>query len=230
MAPRSTLALDAAGLFHIYREGELETVALRGVQVQLAFGEWVSVVGPSGSGKSTLLLVLAGLMEPSGGFVMVDGRDVTRLDEAARAEMRRSKIGGIMQRDNLHPALSVAENVALPLELAGWPRGKITSRVDGLLERVGLAERRVNRPHQLSGGEAQRAAIAVALAPEPEVLIADELTGELDAATTESMLDLLETVRRDENVAILTVTHNSLVAARADRRLELHDGVLADAA
>jgi ABC-type lipoprotein export system ATPase subunit len=217
-------------LFHIYREGELETVALRGVQLQLDFGEWVSVVGPSGSGKSTLLLVLAGLLEPSGGFVMIDGRDVTRLDEAARAQMRRSKIGVIMQRDNLHPALSVAENVALPLELASWPRAQVTSRVDGLLGRVDLVERRTNRPHQLSGGEAQRAAIAVALAPEPEVLIADELTGELDAATTESMLDLLETVRRDENVAILTVTHNDLVAARADRRFELHDGVLTDAA
>jgi ABC-type lipoprotein export system ATPase subunit len=217
-------------LFHIYREGDLETVALRGVELQPHFGEWVSVAGPSGSGKSTLLLVLAGLMEPSGGYVMIDGRDVTRLDEAARAEMRRSKIGVIMQRDNLHPALTVAENVALPLELAGWSRAKIRERVDELLLRVGLADRRANRPHLLSGGEAQRTAIAVALAPGPEILIADELTGELDSATTESMLDLLETVRRDEHVAILTVTHNDLVAARADRRLELHDGVLANAA
>lgn len=215
--------LDGRGLYHIYRSDRLETIALRGADIALAPAEWVSVVGPSGSGKSTLLNVLGGLMTPSAGEVLMEGQDIGRLDEAARARLRRTKLAVVMQRDNLHPLLTVRENVALPLELAGVP-AKL--RVAELLERVGIADRARNRPHQLSGGEAQRAAIAVGLAGRPQVLLADEPTGELDEITAEALLDLLSELREESAMAILTVTHNPRVAARADRRLSMVDGVL----
>ena len=221
----SRCVLEGIGLYHIYREAELETIALRGTDIRLHAGSWVSVVGPSGSGKSTLLHVLGGLMTPSAGQVLMDGGDVGRMDEAARAELRRTKIGVMLQRDNLHPLLTVAENVALPLELAGR---RDRRRVAELIDRVGLADRSRNRPHQLSGGEAQRAAIAVTLAGRPEVLLADEPTGELDEETAAIVLDLLASLRDDLGVSILTVTHNPIVAAAADRRQVMLDGLLHD--
>jgi ABC-type lipoprotein export system ATPase subunit len=222
-------AIRARGLYHIYRGADAETVALRGANLALQATEWVSIVGPSGSGKSTLLHVLTGLIEPSGGEVIVDGQDITRLDETARAHLRRETIGVVLQRDNLYPSLTVAENVALPLDLAGVGRRESAERVRSLLHRVGLADRSSHRAHQLSGGEMQRTAIALALAPRPKVLIADEPTGELDASTTESILDLLREETRRENTAMLMVTHNPRVAAAADRQLVMSDGVLRDA-
>jgi len=220
--------VDAKGLYHIYREGELETVALRGAELTLAPGEWVSVVGPSGSGKSTLLHVLAGLLEPSGGQVMMGGRDITRFADADRARLRRSTVGVVLQRDNLHPQLTAAQNVALPLELAGAGR-EARQRASELLDRMSLRARSAARPHRLSGGEAQRVAIAVAIAGRPRLLLADELTGELDETNTETVLDLLAEVRASEQTTILTVTHNQRVAERADRRLIMQDGVLHEA-
>ncbi len=218
-----TCVLEGIGLYHIYREAELETIALRGTDIALHAGSWVSVVGPSGSGKSTLLHVLAGLMTPSAGQVLIDGGDVGRMDEAARAQLRRTKIGVMLQRDNLHPLLTVSENVSLPLELAGRPDRR---QVADLIDRVGLSDRARNRPHQLSGGEAQRASIAVTLAGKAEVLLADEPTGELDEVTAASVLELLATVRDEMGMAIMTVTHNPMVAAAADRRLVMRDGLL----
>ena len=224
----SVWAVRATGLYHIYRGVDSETVALRGADVALAANEWVSIVGPSGSGKSTLLHVLTGLIEPSGGEVIVDGSDITRLDETGRARLRRETIGVVLQRDNLYPTLTVAENVALPLELAGVNRKRAAVRVRELLERVGLSDRSSHRAHQLSGGETQRTAIALALAPRPKVLIADEPTGELDAVTTDSILALLREETRREHTAMLMVTHNPRVAAAADRQLVMCDGVLRD--
>jgi len=224
----SVWAVRATGLYHIYRGVDSETVALRGADVALAANEWVSIVGPSGSGKSTLLHVLTGLIEPSGGEVIVDGSDITRLDETGRARLRRETIGVVLQRDNLYPTLTVAENVALPLELAGVNRKRAAVRVRELLERVGLSDRSSHRAHQLSGGETQRTAIALALAPRPKVLIADEPTGELDAVTTDSILALLREETRREHTAMLMVTHNPRVAAAADRQLVMSDGVLRD--
>jgi ABC-type lipoprotein export system ATPase subunit len=217
--------LAGLGLYHIYRDAELETIALRGADIAIAAGEWVSVEGPSGSGKSTLLNVLGGLMTPSAGQVLMDGGDVGRMDEADRAHLRRTKIGVMLQRDNLHPLLTVAENVALPLELAARPA---RPRVGQLLDRLGLTDRAGSRPHQLSGGEAQRAALAVTLAGGPEVLLADEPTGELDEATADVLLKLLASMRDENGMAILTVTHNPLVADAADRRLEMRDGLLTE--
>lgn len=217
------LALEASGLYHVYREPEFETVALRGAALTLERGRWIAVSGPSGSGKSTLLHVLCGLLEPTGGKVMVDGRDVTRLDEAGRSEFRRTSLGVVMQRDNLHPALSALENVALPLRLNGVSHREARRRAAEALERVGLAGRAKHRPKQLSGGEAQRVAIAVALVPDPKILVADEPTGELDTVTTKAVLDILDAVR-SSGTAVLTVTHNHLVADQADRCLIMRDG------
>jgi putative ABC transport system ATP-binding protein len=217
------------GVYHIYRETEVETVALRGADLVLHEGSWASLMGPSGSGKSTLINVIAGLLDPSGGSVMIDGEDITRLPAPERARKRRRSIGLVMQRDNLHPLLDVAENVALPLRLDGRRPREARARADELLARVGLADRRAHRVDQLSGGEAQRAAIAVAVAPRPRVLLADEPTGELDQETAEWVLALLDELR-SEGTALLTVTHNPRVAERADRRLEMRDGVVVDVA
>jgi ABC-type lipoprotein export system ATPase subunit len=221
--------IEASGLYHIYREAEVETVALRGAQLALPAAAWTSVTGPSGSGKSTLLHVLAGLLPPSGGSVRLDGEDLTRLSPPERARRRRRDIGVVLQRDNLHPLLDVEGNVALPLRLDGRPAREVRARVAWLLEQVGLLDRRRHRPAQLSGGEAQRAAVAVALAARPRVLLADEPTGELDEAGTAHLLELLATLRGQEGTTILTVTHNPQVADRADRRLQMRDGLVVDA-
>jgi ABC-type lipoprotein export system ATPase subunit len=221
-----TTAIEGRGLYHIYRERDVETVALRGAYITVEPGSWTSVMGPSGSGKSTLVHVLSGLLEPSGGAVLVDGQDISRLAASERAVRRRRHIGVVLQRDNLHPLLDVAGNVALPLRLDGRPRSEVRARVRELLDAVGLGDRTRQASRQLSGGEAQRVAIAAALAPRPAVLLADELTGELDGRTTSTVLDVLDTLRRHEGTAILTVTHNPLVAERSDRRLEMRDGLV----
>ena len=221
-------AVEARGLYQIYRETGVETVALRGAELVLEPASWTSLMGPSGSGKSTLLLVLAGLLEPSGGSVLIDGQDITRLSPPDRARMRRRNVGLVMQRDNLHPLLDVADNVALPLRLDGRDAGEIRSRVDDVLYKVGLTDRRDHRVGQLSGGEAQRAAIALAVAPRPRLLLTDEPTGELDEATASDVLDLIDGLRT-EGTAVLTVTHNVQVAERADRRLTMRDGEVVDA-
>ena len=228
MSERTGAAMEARGLYHIYREADVETIALRGAGLVLEPATWTSIMGPSGSGKSTLVYVLAGLVEPTGGSVVVDGQDITRLPPADRARWRRQRVGVVLQRDNLHPLLDVADNIELPLRLEGRSRGQIRTRVDQLLDEVGLADRRRHRGGQLSGGEGQRAAIAVALAPEPKVLLADEPTGELDEATAAGVLDLLGSLRTQEGASVLTVTHNPQVAERADRRLTMRDGEVLD--
>jgi ABC-type lipoprotein export system ATPase subunit len=220
-------AVEARGLYQIYRETEVETVALRGAELVLDPASWTSLMGPSGSGKSTLIHVIAGLLEPSGGSVMIDGEDITRLAAPERAQRRRRSIGVVLQRDNLHPLLDVADNVALPLRLDGRSSDDVQVRVEELLRQVGLLDRRRHRVGQLSGGEAQRAAIALAVAPRPRVLLTDEPTGELDEATAEGVLDLLDELR-SEGTAVLTVTHNPRVAERADRSVTMRDGEVVD--
>jgi ABC-type lipoprotein export system ATPase subunit len=220
--------IEAKGLYHIYREAELETVALRGADLGLARGTWTSVMGPSGSGKSSLLHVMAGLIEPSGGSVMIDGQDLTRLPPPERARRRRSRIGVVLQRDNLHPLLDVADNVALPLRIDGRSARDARGTVSDLLQRVGLGDRRRHLVGELSGGEKQRAAIAVALAPRPQVLLADEPTGELDEVTAADVLDLIAAIRAEAGTTVMTVTHNVDVAARADRRVTMRDGLVID--
>lgn len=221
--------LVAHDLFHIYCEGDVRTVALRGAEVSLEYATWTSIMGPSGSGKSTLLHILAGQIEPSAGSVTVDGEDVTRLTPARRVDWCRRSVGLVLQRDNLHPLLDVVDNIALPLRLQGQSATEIEERVDELARQVGLGDRRYHRVGQLSGGETQRAAIAVALAPRPKILFADEPTGELDEATAAEILDLLTTQVARDGTAILTVTHNEKVNERASRKLLMRDGVVIDA-
>ena len=222
-------SMEARGLYHIYRELDVETVALRGAGLMLEPASWTSIMGPSGSGKSTLLYVLGGLITPTGGSVFVDGEDLTRMPLADRSRWRRQRVGVVLQRDNLHPLLDVGDNIALPLRIDGRPPREIRARVDQLLAEVGLTERKRHRIGELSGGEMQRAAVALALAPEPQVLLADEPTGELDEATASTVLDLFASVRT-QGASVLTVTHNPLVADRADTRFTMRDGEVFDVA
>jgi putative ABC transport system ATP-binding protein len=213
-------ALEAFDIYRFFHAGEEETLALRGVSLALDTGEMVALMGPSGSGKSTLLACLAGLDEPDGGYVTLLGRRLTRRPEAERAAMRASDIGIVLQSGNLFDHLSVEENVALQMSLA---RKFDARRLSNVTEMVGISERRQARPSQLSGGEAARAGLAVALAAAPTVLLADEPTGEVDAETEEHILGLLEAHRRAGG-AILVATHSDAVARRADRVVGLLDG------
>lgn len=227
-APATRPVMEAVGLYHIYREATLETVALRGADLALEEGSWTSVMGPSGSGKSTLLHILAGLLEPSGGQVLMGGEDLTRLPPPERARRRRRSIGIVLQRGNLHPLLDVSGNVELPLRLDGQAAREARGRAEELLGSVNLLDRRRHPTGKLSGGEAQRVAIATAVAPRPRVLLADEPTGELDESTAAAVLDLLDDVRLREGTALLTLTHNPQVAERADRGLTMRDGLVVD--
>jgi putative ABC transport system ATP-binding protein len=221
-----TAALEAESLYRFYHAGDDETLALRGVSLTVDGGEIVAVTGPSGSGKSTLLACLAGLDEPSGGMVRVAGRRLSRRPEAERAAMRAAHIGMLWQSDNLVEHLSVAENVALARRLAPAADPGRRAATAELLAEVGLQARAHARPSQLSGGELARAGLAVALANGPAILLADEPTGELDAATAARILSLLRR-RADAGGAVVLVTHDPDVAAMADRTVALADGRLA---
>jgi putative ABC transport system ATP-binding protein len=216
--------LQVQDLYKIYKEGEIETVALRGANLTVQAGEFVAIRGRSGAGKSTLLHIIGGLALPSAGKVIVHGTDISKLDEARRALFRREQIGMIYQTDNLVPFLTALENVMLPMQIAGY-RGS-EGRARQLLEHVGLASRAHHKPGMLSGGERQRVAIAVALANEPRLLLADELTGELDTATAERVMDLLAKLNAAYGLTLLIVTHNKSVAARAARQITIADGQL----
>ena len=217
-------ALEAFDLYRFYHAGEEETLALRGVSLHVDAGEIVAVVGPSGSGKSTLLACLAGLDEPDGGHVELLGRRLTRRPEPERAAMRAAGIGILLQSGNLFDHLSVEDNVRVQMRLArkvdeGW--------LNDLIDLVGLRARRRARLSELSGGEAARAGLAVALAAAPPVLLADEPTGEVDAATEADIVALFDMHRR-EGCAIVLVTHSAVLAAHADRVVRLTDGRIID--
>jgi putative ABC transport system ATP-binding protein len=219
-----TRALEAHDLYRFYHAGEDETLALRGVSFHVDLGETVALVGPSGSGKSTLLACLAGLDEPDGGYVMLRGKRLTRRPEAERAKRRAADVGVLLQSGNLLEHLSVADNVALPMHLA---RAFDTRRQTELLTRVGLQERREARPSELSGGEAARAGLAVALACSPTVVLADEPTGEVDADTEQQILEIFAEHCRAGG-ALVIATHSDALAARADRVVRLRDGRVVD--
>jgi putative ABC transport system ATP-binding protein len=224
-APEVAL-LAARGVFKIYKEGLIETVALRGASLELPRGHLTSLVGPSGSGKSTLISLLAGLALPSAGQIVIGGQDITRLDEGERGRLRSERIGLVFQSGNLIPFLTALENVELAMRLRD--RKGFSGRARELLGEVGLGHRLHHRPRQLSGGEVQRVAVAVALANEPELLLADELTGELDSATAEQVMGVLAHAWHQRRLTILLVTHNQELAALADRRLHLIDGLVTE--
>ena len=215
-------ALILQNLYKIYKEGVIETVALRGAELKVDSGEFVAITGRSGAGKSTLLNLIGGLAIPSAGQVVIDGEDITRMNEGERAAFRRDHIGIVYQMDNLIPFLSALENVMLPMQAA--KRSHSESRAVQLLEEVGLMERLNHKPAQLSGGERQRVAIAIALANEPSLLLADELTGELDSQTADKVMDILGALNASRKLTLVVVTHNKTVAARARRQVTIADG------
>lgn len=216
--------LQLHDLYKIYKEGDIETVALRGARLAVQPGEFVAITGRSGAGKSTLLSLVGGLATPSAGRIVIEGIDLARLSEHERAAFRRRKLGIIYQADNLIPFLTARENVMLPMQLAR--RKDADRRARALLEEVGLGQRVQHRPAMLSGGERQRVAIAVALANEPALLLADELTGELDTATAGKVMDVLATLNAERRLTLIVVTHNRQVAARAQRQVLIADGQL----
>jgi putative ABC transport system ATP-binding protein len=210
-------ALQGFELYRFYHAGDDETAALRGVNVRLEPGELVALVGPSGSGKSTLLTCLAGLDEPDGGHVEIMGQRLSRRSEATRARLRARHIGILMQSGNLFDHLTVASNIALQIRLSG------KHNRDSLLERIGIGELADALPSELSGGEAARAGLAVALAADPDILMCDEPTAEVDAETERRILEFLDEKRR-RGCAVLVATHSAALARQADRVLHVSDG------
>jgi putative ABC transport system ATP-binding protein len=207
-----------------YRSGGGALAVLRNVSFDVATGETLAIVGPSGSGKTTLLGLLAGLDTPTTGAVLLDGTDLAKLDEDARARLRGDRVGFVFQSFQLVPTLTALENVQVPLELRGM--GGSSERAKDLLERVGLGHRIHHFPTQLSGGEQQRVAIARAFVNKPRVLFADEPTGNLDGATGERIVELLEQLNREDGTTIILVTHDPALAARLGRSIRLADGVV----
>jgi putative ABC transport system ATP-binding protein len=224
MAPAVISLVD---VIRVYREADVETIALRGIDLEIAAGEFVAIMGRSGSGKSTLLGLLAGSDRPTAGRVVVDGIDLSRAEEDQRASLRGAHVGIVFQSQNLVPFLDLVENIRLAAELAGRPVEPAAAR--SILARVGLEERDGHRPAQLSGGEQQRAALAAVLVTKAPVVLADEITGELDSVNAELLLDLLVEIHHAEGMTLVLATHDPIVAARADRLVELRDGrVVAD--
>ena len=199
---------------------------LKGIDLKIPRGQFAAVMGPSGSGKSTLLGLLAGLDTPTSGRILLDGEDITFLNEDQMALLRGRKIGFVFQSYHLVPSLTAEENVLLPLELAGNGHGG-RARARQLLERVGLGARRDHYPVQLSGGEQQRVALARAFALQPPILLADEPTGNLDSATGEVVLELLLALNREQGATMVLVTHEQSIARCADRSIVLRDGLIA---
>jgi putative ABC transport system ATP-binding protein len=218
-----TALLEADRLYRFFHAGDDEALALQGVSLRAEPGELIAVTGPSGSGKSTLLSCLGGLDEPDGGSVRIAGERLSRRPEAERARVRARRIGFLFQQFNLVGHLSVGQNVALAQRLAG-ARPSAPHR-DELLDRCGLRHRAAALPGTLSGGELARAGLAVALANAPDVILADEPTGELDTTTAERVLALLQE-RAGEGAAVVIVTHSAEVAAAANRQLRLRDGAV----
>jgi putative ABC transport system ATP-binding protein len=224
----SSLILEARDLVKTYPAGSGTVEALRGASLSVTSGEFVALMGPSGSGKSTMLQLLGGLDEPTSGTVVIDGIDVTALDEEHRTLTRRRKTGFVFQFFNLIPLLSVSENVALPFLIAGGSLGEHRERVDELLRLVGLVDKADARPDELSAGEQQRVALARALAASPAILLADEPTGNLDFTTGIEILDLLWDSCDRLGQTIVLVTHDARAAAYADRVLVIRDGRVRD--
>lgn len=214
------------GVTKAYRQGAEQVKALQDVDLDIADGEFVAVTGKSGCGKSTLLHVIGGLEGVSAGRLQFRGKDISRFDEAQLTRYRRDQVGIVFQSFNLMPLLTIVENVALPQILAGAPSHEALRLAGDWLERVNLAHRRDHKPHQVSGGEMQRAAIARALINRPALLLADEPTGNLDSAHATQVLQLFADLQRQEQLTVVMVTHALEAAQFADRVLKMQDGRL----
>lgn len=219
-----TVLLRASNLTRTYSSAAGDVHACVDVSLEVSAGELVVVRGPSGAGKSTLLNLLGTLDKPTSGTIEIDGKEVTALGEDALATIRRDHLGFIFQSFGLVSILSAAENVELPLRIAGVPAAERTERVDEALERVGLEKHAEQRPSELSGGQQQRVGIARAIVSRPHILIADEPTGQLDSRTAASIMDLLAVLAHEQGLAAIVSTHDPLLVARADRVIDIHDG------
>jgi putative ABC transport system ATP-binding protein len=221
-------AVELRRLTKAYREGEAERVVFRDIDVTIRRGEIAVLVGRSGSGKSTLLNLVSGIDVPTSGAVLVDGTDITRLDERGRTLFRRERVGFVFQFFNLIPLLTVEENLRLPLELTGRDDPEGRARARALLERVGLADRARSFPDRLSGGEQQRVAIARALVHDPALVLADEPTGNLDADTAAMVVALFDRLVRDLGKTVVMVTHSREMVGVADRVFVVQHGHLVE--
>ena len=217
-------AIRAVKLTRTFEVGETKVDALRGIDLEVAMGQFVALVGPSGSGKSTFLNLVGGLDRPSEGELWVNGVELSASKEKVLTEHRRRRVGFVFQSFNLLPRLTAVENVALPLMFVGVPEPERLNRARDLLAQVGLADRLDHRPTQLSGGEQQRVAIARALVNRPAIILADEPTGNLDTATGAEIMALLRNLNREQGVTLLLVTHDPEAASFADRVIQLRDG------
>jgi putative ABC transport system ATP-binding protein len=220
--------IETAGLTKVYGANGTAVHALRGIDMAVAAGEFLALIGPSGSGKSTLMAILGCLDSPTAGFYRFDGEQVESLSGSALAKIRNEKIGFVFQNYNLLPKASVARNVELPMLYAGVARRERRERAMELLEKVGIGEKARQLPAALSGGQRQRVAIARALANRPKMLLADEPTGALDSKTGHEVLALFQELHSQKHT-ILLVTHDPSIAALAERRVEIHDGRIAPA-
>ncbi|MDD2777839.1 MAG: ABC transporter ATP-binding protein [Methanocellales archaeon] len=217
--------IRAVNLKKIYKMGEIEVPALRGVSLDIPDGDYVAIEGPSGSGKSTLLNMIGCLDRPTSGNVFIDDVDTSKLNDNELAKIRREKIGFIFQMFNLIPTLNALENVSLPMMFYGASRGKRIKKAEELLKIVGLSDRANHKPSELSGGEQQRVAIARALANDPPVIFGDEPTGNLDTEAGKVIMDFLEKLNKKGETLII-VTHDPEIAARAHRSIRMRDGTL----
>ncbi len=216
--------LESRDITKTYTIGEREIVILDHISLKVEAGEFVVISGSSGSGKTTLLHILSGLDKPSSGSIILDGRDITPLDEDQLAEIRNRKTGFVFQAFHLIPSLNAYENVMFPAELCGDPEAG--AKAARLLERVGLHQRRTNFPEQLSGGEKQRVALCRALINTPEIVFADEPTGNLDSKNSDEIVQLLLEMQQEWNTTLIMATHSTEIASLAGRVISLHDGKL----
>ncbi len=213
-------------LTKLYRQGEIDVTALNNVSLDIAAAEFLALMGPSGSGKSTLLHIIAGVDRPTSGECLVQGVDVTKLNESQLADWRNQNVGFIFQTFNLIPVLTAAENVELPLLLTQLNRSQRRQQVATALELVGLSDRAKHLPRQLSGGQEQRVAIARALVTDPRLIVADEPTGNLDSHSAQEVLGVLQALRKDAGKTIILVTHDPKAAAFGTRQIHLEKGEL----
>ena len=220
-----TALIELAGIERVFRLGDSEVHALHELDLRIDAGEYVAVMGPSGSGKSTLLNLLGLLDRPTAGTYHLEGRDITTLSPQEQAQVRSQRIGFVFQSFHLVPRLTAAENIALPMMLAGVPPAERAKRVAQALDDYGLTDRSHHRPDQLSGGQRQRVAIARATIMQPAMILADEPTGNLDRATGDEVIRLLEELNT-RGVTLIVVTHDAALGKRARRRLDMEDGMI----
>ncbi|OYY74028.1 MAG: lipoprotein releasing system, ATP-binding protein [Gammaproteobacteria bacterium 28-57-27] len=223
------VVIRCVGVGKTYAEGKLKVEVLRGVSLEIARGERVAIVGSSGAGKSSLLQLMGGLDVPSVGEVWVDGRHLARLSETARGRLRNQSVGFVYQFHHLLGEFSALENVAMPLLIRGLSVREAREQASAMLERVGLGKRLEHKPGELSGGERQRTALARALVTKPQVLLADEPTGNLDSRNAAAMFDLLMELNAEQGTALVVVTHDLALASRMERVLHMRDGAIVEA-